>query len=87
LLYHKEDFTSRNWNCGGLLLIKQNFILMVENTLKVIGFGEYEQFKTNVKMEILKSLPTELLKKMLEEIKDNITLAFIRAEFLDRGEL
>ena len=38
-------------------------------------------------MEILKELDTGILKKMLEEIKDNMTLAFIRAELLKRGEL
>lgn len=38
-------------------------------------------------MEILKVLATATLKKMLVEIEDKITLAFIRAELLNRGEL
>lgn len=38
-------------------------------------------------MEILKVLETETLKKMLNDIKDNMVLAFIRAELLKRGEL
>jgi len=38
-------------------------------------------------MEILKKLKTETLKKMLLEIEDKLTLAFIRAELLNRGEL
>ena len=38
-------------------------------------------------MEILKELDTATLKKMLNDIKDNLTLAFIRAELLKRGEL
>lgn len=38
-------------------------------------------------MEILKELDTAILKKMLNDIKDNLTLAFIRAELLKRGEL
>lgn len=38
-------------------------------------------------MEIIKELDTETLKKMLNDIKDDLTLAFIRAELLHRGEL
>ena len=38
-------------------------------------------------MEILKELDTATLKKMLNDIKDNLKLAFIRAELLKRGEL
>ena len=38
-------------------------------------------------MEILKLLDTDTLKKMLNDIKDTLTLAFIRAELLKRGEL
>lgn len=38
-------------------------------------------------MEILKGLETKTLKRMLNDIKDNLTLAFIRAELLKRGEL
>ncbi|MFT6125849.1 MAG: hypothetical protein ACJAVA_000291 [Flavobacteriaceae bacterium] len=38
-------------------------------------------------MEILKSLSTEKLKNMLEDIKHNPTLAFVRAELMRRGEL
>jgi len=38
-------------------------------------------------MELLKELSTETLKKMLSEIDDKLTLAFIRAELLNRGQL
>jgi len=38
-------------------------------------------------MELLKQLDTETLKKMLSEIDDKLTLAFIRAELLRRGQL
>jgi len=38
-------------------------------------------------MEILKALDTDTLKKMLVDIKDNMVLAFIRAELLNRGQL
>lgn len=38
-------------------------------------------------MDILKNQSTETLKDMLEKIKDDLTLAFIRMELLDRGEL
>ena len=38
-------------------------------------------------MEIIKKLSTETLKKMLNEIQCELTLAFIRAELLNRGEL
>jgi hypothetical protein len=38
-------------------------------------------------MEILKVLETATLKKMLLEIEDKMTLAFIRAELLNRCEL
>ena len=40
-----------------------------------------------IKMEILKKLTTEQLKKMLTEIGDYATECFIRAELLNRGEL
>jgi len=38
-------------------------------------------------MEYIKQATTEELKKMLLSITDNLTLAFIRAELLNRGEL
>lgn len=38
-------------------------------------------------MELLKTLTTEQLKKMLIEINDYATQGFIRVELLDRGEL
>jgi len=38
-------------------------------------------------MELLKELNTETLKKMLSEIDYKLTLAFIRAELLNRGQL
>jgi len=38
-------------------------------------------------MDYIELLDTEVLKKMLDEIKDNLTLAFIRRELLKRGEL
>jgi hypothetical protein len=38
-------------------------------------------------MELLKTLKTSELKKMLLKIEDYTTLCFIRAELLSRGEL
>ena len=38
-------------------------------------------------MEYIKKATTEQLKKMLLEITDDLTLAFIRAELLNRGQL
>jgi len=37
-------------------------------------------------MELLKELNTETLKKMLSQIDDKLSLAFIRAELLNRGQ-
>ena len=88
VLIETKNIVNKVYGSNGMVYLREtSFLGIVCFHLKQISRYYLQLRKNNKEMKILKTLPTELLKKMLAEIKDELALIFIRAELLNRDEL